>query len=99
MPISAQDHILQQEDGKKRWIAHVNSLSQSFALCPTHEEAEKIREDVAFFQLIRTAFCKYSDSGKLPEELDWAVRQLVSKAVVSAEALCSEWAQNERSCS
>uniref|UniRef100_UPI0013DC5D6F type I restriction endonuclease subunit R n=1 Tax=Candidatus Laterigemmans baculatus TaxID=2770505 RepID=UPI0013DC5D6F len=82
--VAAQDFLLEQEEGRQRWIAHVDNLSRAFALCPTSEYAHEIREDVAFFQIVRTAFRKYSPSGKSESELDHAVRQLVSKAVVTA---------------
>ena len=85
LPVVAQEHILQEKDGRERWLAHVSSLSQAFALCPTEPFALKIRDDVAFFQVIATMFRKYSESGKSKSELDYAVRQLVSKAVVTTD--------------
>jgi type I restriction enzyme R subunit len=80
----AQEHILQQDDGKSRWLAHVSNLSKAHALCPTSDYALSIREDVAFFQIIQTMFRKYSRSGKTGAELDHAIPQLVSKAVVTS---------------
>jgi len=85
LPQLAQEHILQQDDGKARWMAHVSNLSKAFALCPTSDYAMEIREDVAFFQIVQTMFRKYSTSGKTGAELDHAIRQLVSKAVVTAQ--------------
>jgi type I restriction enzyme R subunit len=85
LPQAAQDFLLGQDDGKARWQAHVSRLSQSYALCPTHADAMRIREDIAFFQIVSVMFRKYSDSGKSASELDLAVRQLVSKAVMSAD--------------
>lgn len=82
---AGQDHILGQEDGKARWIANVGNLSKAYALCPLEEYSKSISEDVAFFQIIRTMFRKYTDNGKSPTELDYAVRQLVAKAVISAD--------------
>ncbi|HIK92664.1 MAG TPA: type I restriction endonuclease subunit R, partial [Planctomycetes bacterium] len=85
LPQLAQEHILGQDDGKTRWMAHVSNLSKAFALCPTSDYAMEIREDVAFFQIVQTMFRKYSTSGKTGAELDLAIRQLVSKAVVTAQ--------------
>lgn len=85
LPVQAQEHILSQEDGKRRWIALVGRLSQAYALCPTDRYAMQIRDDVAFFQVIRTMFRKYSESGLSPSQLDHAVRQLVAKAVMTAD--------------
>tara|TARA_R110002049_G_scaffold2750_3_gene21820 strand:- start:6537 stop:9053 length:2517 start_codon:yes stop_codon:yes gene_type:complete len=35
LPVAAQEYILEQEDGKQRWLAHVSGLSKGYALCPT----------------------------------------------------------------
>ncbi len=82
---AGQDFILGEQDGKARWNAIVGNLSKAFSLCPTEEYAESIKEDVAFFQIIRTMFRKYTDNGKSSSQLDYAVRQLVAKAVISAD--------------
>src|SRR5919199_5284654 len=47
---AAQEHILQQENGKDRCLRAVRELSQAFALAVPHPEALRIRDDVAFFQ-------------------------------------------------
>ncbi len=85
LPVLAQEFILEQEDGKQRWIGLVGQLSQAYALCPTGSYALKIREDIAFFQIVRTMFTKYSPSTKTASELDHAIRQLVAKAVVTSD--------------
>jgi type I restriction enzyme R subunit len=85
LPQIAQEHILEQDDGKSRWLTHVGNLSKAYALCPVSDYALEIREGVAFFQVIATMFRKYSPSGKTHSELDLAVRQLVSKAVVTTQ--------------
>jgi len=80
----AQEHILQQEDGKKRFIQVVTELSRAFALSAASDEATAIRDDIAFFQTLQAALNKQaSKSGKNPEQLDAAVRQLVSKAITT----------------
>jgi type I restriction enzyme R subunit len=81
---AGQEAILQQEDGKKRFVQVVTELSRAFALCAASDEATAIRDDVSFFQAIQAALNKKSGSGgKTPEQLDAAVRQLVSKAIVA----------------
>ena len=49
---TAQEHILAQENGKDRCVRSVRELSQAFALAVPHEEALRIRDDVAFFQTV-----------------------------------------------
>ena len=81
---AAQEHILAQENGKDRCVTAVRELSQAFALAVPHEEAIRIRDDVAFFQAVQSALAKRAaGTGKPEEDLNHAVRQLVSRAVAS----------------
>jgi len=80
----AQEHILAQDEGKTRWSKAVKELSLAFALCAASDEARGIRDDVAFFQAVRAALVKPAGDRKTDEELDAAVRQLVSKAVAAS---------------
>ncbi|MYC35465.1 MAG: type I restriction endonuclease subunit R [Chloroflexi bacterium] len=80
----AQEHILAQESGKDRCMAAVRELSQAFALAVPHVETFRIRDDVGFFQAVRAALSKRAAGEARPEEdLDLAVRQIVSRAVAS----------------
>ena len=79
---AAQEHILAQEDGKERCIRAVRELSQAFALAVPHDEALRIRDDVAFFQAVQAVLAKRAPADARPEEeLDQAVRQIISRAV------------------
>lgn len=78
----ALEHVLAQHEGKDRWLAGVHELSLAFALAVPHEEALRIRDDVGFFQAIRAALAKRAPGdARTDEELDHAVRQIISKAV------------------
>ena len=80
----ALEHILAQENGKDRYLQAARELSQAFALAVPHEETFRIRDDVGFFQQVRTALSKRAEGEARPEEdLDLAVRQIVSRAVAS----------------
>jgi type I restriction enzyme R subunit len=90
---AGQEHILEQEDGKKRWVQVVTELSRAFALCAASDEATEIRDDVSFFQAIQAALNKQSSkSGKSPEQIDAAVRQLVSRAITTEGAVIDVFA-------
>ena len=79
---AAQEHVLAQENGKERCLKAVRELSQAFALAVPHEKALHIRDDVAFFQAVRSALAKRAEiESRSQEELDYAVRQIVSRAV------------------
>jgi len=84
----AQEHILAQDDGKKRLLSAVTELSQAFALAVPHQKTKDIRDDVSFFQAVRSALAKSSGTGeKTPEEMEFAIRQIISKAVASDEVV------------
>ena len=81
---AAQEHILAQENGKERFVQSVRELSQAFALAVPHDEAIRIRDDVAFFQAVQSVLAKRAPAEARPEEdLDHAVRQIISRAVAS----------------
>jgi type I restriction enzyme R subunit len=81
---AGQELILQQENGKQRWLQVVTSLSRAFALCAASDEATAIRDDVSFFQALQAAlFKQISSTSKTPEQIDAAIRQLVSKAITT----------------
>jgi type I restriction enzyme R subunit len=85
---AAQEHILAQEDGKNRLLRAVTDLSQAFALAVPHEAALAIRDDVGFFQAVRAVLAKNTTGEqKTDEELDHAIRQIISKAVASDEVV------------
>ena len=76
--------MLEQEDGKRRFMDAVSQLSKAFALAVPHDETVRIRDDVGFFQTVRAGLAKLDvgEGAKTDEELDAAVRQIVSRAVV-----------------
>ena len=81
---AAQEHILAQEDGKERYTQAVMELTRAFTLSVPSDEAMRIRDDVNFFQTVRAAMLKKAPSEKrAAEDLDSAIRQIVSKAVAS----------------
>jgi len=85
---AAQEHVLKQEDGKNRLARAVAELSKAFALAVPHEKALEIRDDVAFFQAVKSVLTKSAGpDGRSPEEIDHAIRQLLSRAVASDEVI------------
>ncbi len=87
---AAMEHILTQRDGKRRFMDAVSKLSKSYALSVPADETVEIRDEVAFFQAVRAAFDKHTPSdiaGYDRDDIDSAVKQLVSKAVVSNEVI------------
>jgi type I restriction enzyme R subunit len=82
---AAMEYILGLDDGKKRLLDAVGLLSKAFALAVPHPQALAVRDEVAFFQAVRVGVLKTTVTpGKAQEDLDLAVRQIVSKAVAAA---------------
>ena len=62
----------------------VRDLSRAFALGVPHEDAIRIRDEVAFFQAVQSVLSKRAAVEARPEgELEHAVRQIISRAVAS----------------
>lgn len=85
---AAQEHILQQRDGKSRLVTSVTELSKAFALAVPHQKALQIRDDVAFFQAVKAVLSKSGTNGRATrDDVDFAIRQIVSRAVASDEVI------------
>jgi type I restriction enzyme R subunit len=87
---NAADYIIPQENGKSRYLSSVSALSRAFALSVPHEKAMVLREEIGFFQTVRGTLIKTTlteDEQKNPEVVDSAVRQIVSRSVVSDEVI------------
>jgi type I restriction enzyme R subunit len=90
----AQEHILAlrshdgHPNGKERLLDAVGSLSKAFALAVPSDEAMSILQDVAFFQAVRAVLVKGTVHGPHDrEDLDHAIRQIVSRAVASDQII------------
>lgn len=81
---AAMDHILELEDGQQRFLKTVTDLVKAFALAIPQEAALAIRDEVGFFQAIKAAIAKHTVvEGRSKEDIDTAIRQIVSRAVTS----------------
>jgi len=82
------DFVLGQEDGKKRCMKYVNELSKAFSLAVPHPQALKIRDDLAFFKAVKNYIIKVTmPSAEQVEDVDMAIQQILSTALVSDEVL------------
>ncbi|MBL7864483.1 MAG: type I restriction endonuclease subunit R [Cyclobacteriaceae bacterium] len=88
-PIRAANYILGLENGKERYVNAVTALSKSFAISVPHPSTEEIRDDVGLFQAIKARIVKVSEGSKTrtDEEIDTAVKQIISDAVVADEVV------------
>jgi len=86
---AAMEHVLAQEKGSERVLKHVSELSMAFALAVPQPEALRIQDDVGFFQAVRSQLAKIvrPPIQERREEVDAALKQLVSKSVSSDEVI------------
>lgn len=88
-PIQAANFILGIENGKDRYINAVTALTKSFAISVPHPYTMDIRDEVGLFQAIKARIVKVTQSGKgkSDEEIETAIKQILSDAVVSDEVI------------
>ena len=76
------DHILEQEDGKRRYCDTVLQMTKAFALCGTLDEAMELSPEVAFHQAIRAPLVKGDTGDPSGRDTEFELRQLLSQAIV-----------------
>lgn len=89
MILAAEEHILDIEEGKKRYINEVTALSKSFAIAIPHEQAMDVKDEVSFFQAVKARLVKFdiTATGKTDEEIETTIRQVIDKALVSEKVI------------
>lgn len=88
-PIQGANYVLGLENGKDRFINAVTALSKSFAISVPHAYTIDIRDEVGLFQAIKARIVKVTQSGKgkTDEEIETAIKQILSDAIVSDEVI------------
>lgn len=88
-PIQAANYILGLEDGKVRYTNAVTALSKSFAISVPHPYTNDIRDELGLFQAIKSRIVKVTQSNKAKsdEEIETAIKQILSDAVVADEVV------------
>jgi type I restriction enzyme R subunit len=89
-PIQAANFILGLENGKDRFVNSVTALSKAFAISVPHPFTIDIRDEVGLYQAIKARIVKVTEStkgGKSNEEIETAIRQIISDAIVSDEVV------------
>ncbi len=82
--VGGLETILAKEDGEDRFMSVVNDMLKAFKLAGATPEALDHRDEIVYFLELRGALAKVTDTGKRhSDELDFALGQLVSKAVVA----------------
>ncbi len=87
--LAAEEHILSQDNGKKRYIDQVTALSQAFSIAVPHEQAMDVKDEVSFFQAVKARLVKFDStgSGYSDEEMETSIRQVIDKALVTEKVI------------
>jgi len=83
---------------KKRFLRESEILFKVFALAMPHHDANRIRNDITFFQAIKKAIVKriiVNGPGEIDIEIESALRELVSKSI-SAEGVIDIFAMKDK---
>ncbi|RTQ47204.1 type I restriction endonuclease subunit R [Hymenobacter gummosus] len=79
------------DNGRQRFLDLTTSLVKAFAIAVPHPDVLAIRDDVGLFQALKARLLKLADSGKpagkSDEEVETAIRQIVSDAVVAGDVV------------
>ena len=86
--LEAQEYIL-GINGKERFIKHVTDLSKAFALAVPHPKVMEIRDEVGFFQEIKSRLQKWntSTSEESNIEIESIIKQSIDKALVAGPVI------------
>jgi len=83
------NYVLGLDDGKKRFMDEMVKLNKAAAIAIHLEGARGLRDEVGYFQAVQKNIRKYTigGSGKSTEELNAAIKQIISEAVASEGVL------------
>lgn len=88
LPVAA-NHILSKPGLQDQFVNKVTGLLKAFAISVPHEDAISIRDEVAFFQSVKARIVKIIGEPKKrsDEEIETAIRQIISEAITSDEVI------------
>ncbi len=83
--LEASNFVLGIKDGRQRYSQLVSELLKSYGLAVPSPEAIAIREDVGFFQFVRTEITKATETSKRfsDKQLETAIRQIISESLIT----------------
>lgn len=83
--IPAANHILELENGKKRFLDTILSLNKAHSLCNTLDEVIELEKEIAFFNSIKAAINKFSavEKKRREQEKNSILKQILDNAIVA----------------
>jgi type I restriction enzyme R subunit len=79
----AANHILGLDDGKKRYLDEVLALTKAYSLCGTLDEAKEHKEEIAFFQAVKSIIQKAGVIAGAKKDPNKAIKQIIDNAIIS----------------
>jgi type I restriction enzyme R subunit len=77
-----------RDENRKRFMQAVTDVSRASALAVPHEYTLSVRDEVGFFQAVRGSLASaVPERSRSPEEVEAAIRQIVSKSVLSGDVV------------
>jgi len=75
----AANHILGLEDGKKRFCDEVVALTKAYSLCSTLEKAKPYKEEIAFFQAVKSILTKSNSNKK--RQTNKSIKHIIDNSI------------------
>ncbi len=87
--LSAEEHILTLNNGKKRFINEVTALSRAFAIAIPHKKAMEAKDKVGFFQAVKARLIKFdTDSyGKTDQRIDTIIKRVIDTELITDDII------------
>ncbi|WP_290597911.1 MULTISPECIES: type I restriction endonuclease subunit R [unclassified Archaeoglobus] len=85
----AYERVARDEETKKRFVKNFVALKKLYLLASPHPDAIAVKDDLAFFEMIKKMIVKYSVRKKreISRELEGEITKLISKSIVAKEPI------------
>ena len=83
--LEAEEHVLGLENGKERYIREVTALSKAYALSKSEPEADRVTQEVSFFQAVKARLAKFDMevTGQRRKEFEDTIKSMVESAIAT----------------
>ena len=82
--LATQNFILSDEKLKERFLKETSALSKLYAMAIPNLEALELKDEIAFFQAIKSRLMKFTpQGGKTDYQVESAIKQIVEDALSS----------------
>lgn len=84
----AKEHVLEQENGRRRFQSVMSDMRRAYAICSASDEAKALTDDISFFESVSAGIAKDRENKSYdPDRVDAAIRQLVDKAIIAEDGV------------